>query len=86
MNSVKSLLFVKVYDTELETVPEFRGLTDFCSTFKLQRGKTEDEDDDPSVVGEFKASLCHVVLRKPWLFTKLPLLFNRKRGWWFPHH
>ncbi|KAA0718022.1 Myoferlin Fer-1-like protein 3 [Triplophysa tibetana] len=45
-----------VYDTELEAVPEFRGLTDFCSTFKLQRGKTEDDDDDPSVVGEFKGS------------------------------
>ncbi|TRY56790.1 hypothetical protein DNTS_035606 [Danionella cerebrum] len=46
-----------VYDTELETVAEFRGLTDFCSTFKLQRGKVEDEEEDPSVVGEFKASL-----------------------------
>ncbi|XP_051503504.1 myoferlin isoform X2 [Myxocyprinus asiaticus] len=45
-----------VYDTELEAVPEFRGLTDFCNTFKLQRGKTEDEEDDPSVVGEFKGS------------------------------
>lgn len=44
----------KVYSTELEEVPQFQGLTDFCSTFKLQRGKTEDEEDDPSVVGEFK--------------------------------
>uniref|UniRef100_A0A672R0M9 Myoferlin n=1 Tax=Sinocyclocheilus grahami TaxID=75366 RepID=A0A672R0M9_SINGR len=45
-----------VFNTELETVPEFRGLTDFCTTFKLQRGKTEDEEEDPSVVGEFKGS------------------------------
>lgn len=44
----------KVYSSELEEVPQFQGLTDFCSTFKLQRGKNEDEEDDPSVVGEFK--------------------------------
>uniref|UniRef100_A0A673VKR9 Myoferlin n=1 Tax=Salmo trutta TaxID=8032 RepID=A0A673VKR9_SALTR len=47
---------LKVYEGELEEVPDFRGLTDFCKTFRLQRGKTEDEDDDPSVVGEFKGS------------------------------
>ncbi|CAJ0917287.1 unnamed protein product [Ranitomeya imitator] len=46
---------LKVYDCELEDVPEFSGLTDFCETFKLFRGKSED-DDDPSVVGEFKGS------------------------------
>ncbi|KAM4637060.1 myoferlin isoform 2-T2 [Discoglossus pictus] len=46
---------LKVYDCELESVPEFHGLTDFCDTFKLYRGKAE-EDDDPSVVGEFKGS------------------------------
>lgn len=44
-----------MYDTELENVPEFKKLTDFCQTFKLFRGKTED-DEDPSVVGEFKGS------------------------------
>uniref|UniRef100_A0A4W5NL00 Myoferlin n=1 Tax=Hucho hucho TaxID=62062 RepID=A0A4W5NL00_9TELE len=44
------------YERELEEVPDFRGLTDFCKTFRLQRGKTEDEDNDPSVVGEFKGS------------------------------
>lgn len=45
-----------MYKTELEDVSEFDGLTDFCRTFKLQRGKTDDEndEDDPSVVGEFK--------------------------------
>ncbi|KAJ8361497.1 hypothetical protein SKAU_G00180220 [Synaphobranchus kaupii] len=47
---------LKVYENELEEVPEFRGLTDFCKTFKLQRGKTEEDEDDPSVVGEFKGS------------------------------
>ncbi|XP_043568406.1 myoferlin isoform X1 [Chiloscyllium plagiosum] len=46
---------LKVYTTELESVPEFKGLTDFCHTFKLFRGKSE-EDEDPSVVGEFKGS------------------------------
>ncbi|XP_029953808.1 myoferlin-like isoform X3 [Salarias fasciatus] len=47
---------LKVYDCELENVPEFKGLTDFCNTFKLQRGKNENGDDDPTVVGEFKGS------------------------------
>ncbi|XP_069095924.1 myoferlin isoform X4 [Pleurodeles waltl] len=46
---------IKVYDTELENVPDFDGLTDFCDTFKLFRGKS-DESEDPSVVGEFKGS------------------------------
>lgn len=44
----------QVYNTELENVIEFQGLTDFCSTFKLQRGKNENGDDDPTVVGELK--------------------------------
>ncbi|XP_076016465.1 myoferlin isoform X1 [Genypterus blacodes] len=47
---------LQVYNSELEEVPQFQGLTDFCSTFKLQRGKSEDEEKDPSVVGEFKGS------------------------------
>lgn len=42
-----------MYHCELENVPEFNGLIDFCDTFKLYRGKSED-NDDPSVVGEFK--------------------------------
>lgn len=45
---------LKVYDCELEDVPDFKGLTDFCNTFKLLRGKNENGDDDPTVVGEFK--------------------------------
>ncbi|CAK6964081.1 myoferlin-like [Scomber scombrus] len=47
---------LKVYDCELEDVLDFKGLTDFCNTFKLQRGKNENGDDDPSVVGELKGS------------------------------
>ncbi|KAI9518573.1 hypothetical protein NQZ68_035943 [Dissostichus eleginoides] len=47
---------LKVFDCELEDVPEFKGLTDFCCTFKLLRGKNENGDEDPSVVGEFKGS------------------------------
>lgn len=47
---------LKVYDCELEDVPEFKGLTDFCDTFKLLRGKNEEGDDDPTVVGEIKGS------------------------------
>ncbi|KAM9837553.1 myoferlin-like [Aulostomus maculatus] len=47
---------LKVYDCDLEDVPEFKGLTDFCNTFKLQRGKNENGMDDPTVVGEFKGS------------------------------
>uniref|UniRef100_A0A8U8C9P8 Uncharacterized protein n=1 Tax=Geospiza parvula TaxID=87175 RepID=A0A8U8C9P8_GEOPR len=55
-NFPSSVLFMKVvYDCELEKVPEFNNLTDFCDTFKLYRGKSE-ESDDPSVVGEFKGS------------------------------
>nr|XP_046236936.1 dysferlin isoform X2 [Scatophagus argus] len=45
---------LKVYDQELEKVEGLKGLADFCQTFKLYRGKTQDEGEDPSVVGEFK--------------------------------
>lgn len=45
---------LRVYDTELEKVEAFGGLTDFCQTFKLQRGRGQEQGEDPSVVGEFK--------------------------------
>ncbi|RLV89969.1 hypothetical protein DV515_00014614 [Chloebia gouldiae] len=45
---------LKVYDTELENLEEFEHLSDFCHTFKLFRGRSQDSSDDPSVVGEFK--------------------------------
>lgn len=52
----------QIYDCELEDVAEFEGLTDFSDTFKLYRGKS-DENEDPSVVGEFKVSqICVCVL------------------------
>ncbi|XP_032915724.1 dysferlin isoform X9 [Catharus ustulatus] len=47
---------LKVYETELENVEEFEHLSDFCHTFKLFRGRSQDSSDDPSVVGEFKGS------------------------------
>uniref|UniRef100_A0AAR2JTJ9 C2 domain-containing protein n=1 Tax=Pygocentrus nattereri TaxID=42514 RepID=A0AAR2JTJ9_PYGNA len=45
---------LQVYDRELEKVEGFEQLADFCQTFKLYRGRTQDESEDPSVVGEFK--------------------------------
>lgn len=61
----------QVYDCELEDVAEFEGLTDFSDTFKLYRGKAED-NDDPSVVGEFKVSkMC---VNTCALFKNLPLV------------
>ncbi|NXN16120.1 DYSF protein, partial [Indicator maculatus] len=47
---------LKVYETELENVEDFECLSDFCHTFKLYRGRSQDSNDDPSVVGEFKGS------------------------------
>uniref|UniRef100_A0A8C5NS63 Dysferlin n=1 Tax=Junco hyemalis TaxID=40217 RepID=A0A8C5NS63_JUNHY len=47
---------LKVYETELENIEEFEHLSDFCHTFKLFRGRSQDSSDDPSVVGEFKGS------------------------------
>uniref|UniRef100_A0AAR2KIM0 C2 domain-containing protein n=1 Tax=Pygocentrus nattereri TaxID=42514 RepID=A0AAR2KIM0_PYGNA len=52
----KGYATLSVYDKELEAMPDFHGLTDFCNTFKLFRGKTDDDEEDPSVVGEFKGS------------------------------
>uniref|UniRef100_A0A5F8GS56 Dysferlin n=1 Tax=Monodelphis domestica TaxID=13616 RepID=A0A5F8GS56_MONDO len=45
---------LQVYDTALENVEGFEGLSDFCNTFQLYRGKTQEELEDPSVIGEFK--------------------------------
>ncbi|KAI5609942.1 dysferlin isoform X9 [Silurus asotus] len=51
----KGLDMLQVYDTELEKIDGFEGLADFCQTFKLYRGRTqESKNDDPSIVGEFK--------------------------------
>ncbi|KAF6103374.1 fer-1 like family member 5 [Phyllostomus discolor] len=42
---------LKVYDCELEAVPAFQGLQDFCQTFKLYK---EQPTSYSPVVGEFK--------------------------------
>ncbi|KAL1771885.1 fer-1 5 [Sigmodon hispidus] len=47
----KSYHTIKVYDCELEAVPAFQGLQDFCQTFKLYQEKPK---VDSPVVGEFK--------------------------------
>ncbi|XP_030306340.1 dysferlin isoform X6 [Calypte anna] len=47
---------LQVYETELEKLEDFEHLSDFCQTFRLYRGRSEDSRDDPSVVGEFKGS------------------------------
>ncbi|XP_077334191.1 dysferlin isoform X5 [Lithobates pipiens] len=47
---------LQVLDTELENIEDYESLSDFCRTFKLYRGKSQAEADDPSVVGEFKGS------------------------------
>nr|DBA29492.1 TPA: hypothetical protein GDO54_009716 [Pyxicephalus adspersus] len=47
---------LQVLDTELENIEDYEGLSDFCRTFKLHRGRSQDEAEDPSVVGEFKGS------------------------------
>ena len=52
----------QAYDNELEDLPEFNGLTDFCDTFKLERGKKQSKDGDPDVVGEFKVEGCDALV------------------------
>ncbi|KAM6894272.1 LOW QUALITY PROTEIN: dysferlin [Lycodopsis pacificus] len=69
---------LKVYGQELEKVEGFEGLSDFCQTFKLQRGKTREDGEDPSVVGEFKGMFKIYTLpddpsdHPPRQFRKLP--------------
>ncbi|XP_069849711.1 fer-1-like protein 5 [Dipodomys merriami] len=46
---------LKVYDCELEAVPAFQGLQDFCQTFRLYQ---EQPKADSPVVGEFKGLFC----------------------------
>lgn len=45
---------LQVYDCELEAVLTFKGLQDFCQTFKLYQEKPK---VDSPVVGEFKVCL-----------------------------
>ncbi|KAL7975894.1 hypothetical protein Chor_011809 [Crotalus horridus] len=39
----------QIYETELENIEDFGGLSDFCHTFKLSRGKAQDDGEDPTV-------------------------------------
>lgn len=48
---------LQVYDCELEAVPAFQGLQDFCQTFKLYQ---EIPKVDSPVVGEFKVYVISV--------------------------
>ncbi|OXB53184.1 hypothetical protein ASZ78_009279 [Callipepla squamata] len=69
---------LKVYSCELEAVPEFEGLQDFCQTFPLYQPGGH-QGDDPVPVGEFKG-LFHLyplpedprVLPPPRHFQELP--------------
>ncbi|XP_051982464.1 dysferlin-like isoform X2 [Xyrauchen texanus] len=70
---------LQVYDTELEKVENFEQFADFCRTFRLYRGRIQDECDDPSIVGEFKGSFKiyplpddPAVATPPRQFFKLP--------------
>ena len=49
-------MLLQIYTRSLEE--EFDHFRDFIKTFKFRRGKMEylDEDDEDSIVGEFKAS------------------------------
>ncbi|NXL51439.1 DYSF protein, partial [Podilymbus podiceps] len=50
---------LKIYSCELEAVPEFEGLQDFCQTFPLyQPGGHPAAGEDPVPMGEFKGLFC----------------------------
>lgn len=51
-------MLYQIYTRSLEE--EFDHFRDFIKTFKFRRGKMEylDEDDEDSIVGEFKVSSC----------------------------
>ncbi|XP_072489906.1 fer-1-like protein 5 isoform X2 [Notamacropus eugenii] len=64
-NHKKDYYALKVYDCELEAIPDFQGLQDFCQTFNLYNGE---KTEDSPVVGEFKG-----------LFRIYPLSENPKQ-------
>lgn len=67
---------LQVYDCELEAVPDFHGLQDFCQTFKLYQEKPK---VDSPVVGEFKVCLCqlgYLSLHSP----SIPIVSNKSPG------
>ncbi|XP_051829561.1 fer-1-like protein 5 [Antechinus flavipes] len=62
----KDYYALKIYDCELEAVPDFQGLQDFCQTFNLYSGQ---KTKDSPIVGEFKG-----------LFRVYPLPENPKQA------
>lgn len=68
--SAMSSALPQVFNKELEKIESFGGFSDFCQTFKLYRGKTRDEGEDPSVVGEFKVKLSFLL--PPLLLPAVP--------------
>ena len=53
MGTTPAPLCPQVYGCELEAVPQFEGLQDFCQTFPLYQPGGH-QGDDPVPVGEFK--------------------------------
>ncbi|NWR37515.1 MYOF protein, partial [Tachuris rubrigastra] len=50
---------LKIYGCELEAVPEFQGLQDFCQTFPLHKlDGPSVPGQEPKTVGEFKGLFC----------------------------
>ncbi|KAK5642921.1 hypothetical protein RI129_009088 [Pyrocoelia pectoralis] len=49
----------RIFDMELEKIPEFEGFKEWLNTFELYRGKkTDDEsEDDNRIVGSFKGAI-----------------------------
>ncbi|VEN56322.1 unnamed protein product [Callosobruchus maculatus] len=62
---VKQVQTLKVYDTELEKQPEFKGFTDKLTTFEMYKGKRTGDDtiDEEKVTGIFKG--CIKIYRWP---------------------
>lgn len=63
-----SMICWQVYQTPLEDVDFTKGFSDFCSTFELQRGKDE-EDEESSIVGEFKVSSSEILYISVQIYT-----------------
>ncbi|KAH9363614.1 hypothetical protein HPB48_004135 [Haemaphysalis longicornis] len=67
---------IKIYQTELENVPEFNGFREWLHTFELYRGKRsgDDLDDQNRVVGLFKVTVRVTVIS---LFSQLQAILSR---------